>query len=128
MEDKKMEIKIKKGKEFTKGMLAGKNVKLTIEINVCPSEEEKSLIQKYHDPSINFFDLKGYFSSEEAFKVVKLDNENVSLSKYKILAHIDDGLHYLSNIEKLKEAVTAELGHKLDYLKSLDQWEGEEIV
>jgi hypothetical protein len=117
-----MEIKIKKGKEFKKGgFLSGKNVILTLEIGVSLSEEEKALVEKHYDPSVvSLTDLKGYFRSEEAFKVVKITAEKSDLSKYNITAHVDDGFRLLGNIQTFREAVVAELSGKLDYLKSLD--------
>ena len=125
-----MQIKIKTGKKFKKGgFLSGKNVILTLEITVSLSDEEKALVEKYYDPSVfSYIDLKGYFSSEEAFKVLKITTETSELSKYKIIAYVDDGFRLLGNIQRLREAVIAELSEKLDYLKSLDKWEGEEII
>ena len=125
-----MEITIKKSKTFKKGgFLSGKNVILTLEISVSLSEKEKALVEKYYDPGVfSFTDLKGYFKSEEAFKVVKITTEQSDLSKYNIIARVDDGFRLLGNIQTLREAVIAKLSEKLDYLKSLDAWEGEEVI
>ena len=125
-----MEVKIKKAQEFKEGrFLSGRNVVLSLEISVSLSEDEQALVEKYYDPSIySLTALKGYFSSEEAFKAVKIDRQESSFSKYKIAAHIDDGFHLLGNIQTLKGAILTELSEKLDYLKALDEWEGEEVT
>ena len=47
---------------------------------------------------------------------------------YRIVAHVDNGFDYMGNIRKLEQAVLTELKGKIDHLKSLKEWEGQEIV
>jgi len=49
-----MEIRIRGEKEFTKGLLSGKNVKLKLSISVALSEKEKNLIKNmvFHQHTI----------------------------------------------------------------------------
>jgi hypothetical protein len=123
-----MDITVRRAKEFTKGLLGGKGVKLSLEVVATLSEEENALIERYHDPFISVLDLKGYFKSEESFNLVKVNPRGANLSRFRLVAHVDNGLEYLGNIDTLEKAIVTELTDKLSYLKSLDKWEGEETI
>jgi hypothetical protein len=123
-----MEIRVKRGQEFKKGrFLSGKNVRLTLEVAVASSEEDNRLIEKYYDPSISsFLEIRRYYDgTEEAYKQVKVDREESSLSKFHLIAHVDDGHRYLGNIQGFEKAMVRALNDKLSYLKALESWEGE---
>lgn len=121
-----MKIIIKKNKEFKKGLLSGKNVKLILEIAVSLSEEEKILTQKYYDPTISSNIIYKSLSPEE--HNVTVDKSEAKLSNYKVTYYADDGLSHLGTIEKLEKATVGQLTGALDYLKSIDKWEGEKIM
>ena len=125
-----MEIRIKKEKEFTKGLLSGKNVKLKLSIGVVLSEEEMTLVKKYHDPFIRIIsDIQPrYDGTEESFKTVEIGPIVSDLSKFSLFAHVDDGFHFFGNMQEVEKAVIGALNYALDYLKSLEAWEGEEVV
>lgn len=127
-----MEISVRRAKEIKKGgFLSGKgrNIRLTLEIGVALSEEEKALVQKYHDPSISIpADIPRYFESKEAFNIVRDVKGETRISKFHVTARVDNGLAYLENLQTLEKAITTELTNKMNYLKSLDAWEGEDIV
>lgn len=124
-----MEIKIKRTKEFKKGgFLSDYDWRLALEISVFLSEDEKELVKKYYDPWISLSkDIPQYFKSREAFDVVEDFRGETSLSEFKVSAHVD-GDKYLGNIEILEKAIITELTDRLDHLKSLDRWEGEEVI
>ncbi len=126
-----MEIHVKRGQEFKKGrLLSGKNVKLTLEVDVALSEQDKRLIEKYYDPSVSSsLEIKRcYEGAEEAYKAVKVDDEESSLSKFHLVAHVDDGHTYLGNIHKFETAVVRALVKNLEQLEALDQWQGERTL
>lgn len=126
-----MEIRIKRGKESRKGgMLSGKNTKLTLEVDVALSEEEKALVEKYHDPLVSSFsEIRSYYDgTDEAYKQVKVDRSVIDFSKFSLVAHVDDGHSYLGNMQKFEEAVVAALAWTLNHLEALDAWEGERTV
>ena len=124
-----MEVKTKKTMEAKKGMLSGKNVRLNVEISVALNEQEKELIQKYHDPYISTQAvIQQYFQSKESYDVIKGIQGNTDLSSFSITAHVDEGYDFMGNLETFEKAVIAELTEKINYLKSLDNWEGEEVL
>lgn len=85
-----METHIERRQEFKKGrFLSGKNVKLTLEVAVPLSEQDKRLIEKYYDASISVF-LEG---AVESYKQVKIDREESKLSKFQLVAHVDSVLY-----------------------------------
>lgn len=124
-----MVIKIKRTKEFKKGgFLSNKNVELSLEISVSLSEKEEALVQKYYDPETFFGNIPMYFKSVKTFgDTVKVISAEPHLSKFKVTAYTD-GFKYLGYIQKAENAIISELTDKLNYLKSLDKWEGEEII
>lgn len=125
-----MEIKVKRTKEFKKGgFLSGKNLELALEISVSLSGEEKALVQEYYDPKAFFGDIPLYFKSVETFggDTLKVISAEPHLSKFKVTVHVD-GFKYLEYIQKAENAIISDLTNKLNYLKSLDRWEGEEII
>ena len=120
-----MEIEIKKAKESRKGiLLSSKNVKLTIEISVLLSDDEKVLINKYYDPDIKIF-LKDLAKSLAKIKVY---HKNDNLSGFRIIAQIGDGFNDLGIIQRFSEEVIGKLNTEINYLKALDKWEGEGII
>jgi len=124
-----MEIKVKRTKELKKGgFLSSKDVELALEITVSLSEEEKALVQKYYDPKTFLGDIPLYFKSVNTFgDTLKVISAEPHLSKFKVIVHTD-GFKYLGYIQKAENAIISELTDKLDYLKTLDKWEGEEII
>ncbi len=94
------------------------------------SEEEKNLIKKYHDPWISeISEIRPRCEDkDEQFKAIKITVSESDLSKFSLVAHVDDGFHPLENIQGLEKAVCQALNHAFEYLKPLDAWEGEEII
>jgi hypothetical protein len=132
-----MEIYIERGQEFKKGgFLSGKNVKLTIEVTLVLSAEEKQLIEKYYEPSISTTAARGgrdyvrtyYDGTDESFKVVKVDRVESNLSNFSLTAHVDDGRRYLGNIHEFEKAVVRALVRNADYLKGLSEWQGKRTL
>ena len=62
------------------------------------------------------------------FKTVKIGPIVSDLSKFSLFAQVDDGFHFFGNMEEVEKAVIGALNYALDYLKSLEAWEGEETV
>lgn len=126
-----MEIRITRGKESRKGgVMSGKNTKLTLEVDVALSEEDKALVEKYHDPSVSYYgNIRTYYDGiDEAYKQVKVDRNVSDFSKFRLVAHVDDGHSYLGNMQKFEKAVVAALAWALNHLEALDEWEGERTV
>ena len=126
-----MDIHIKRGQEFKKGsLLSGKNVKLTLEVDVALSEQDKRLIEQYYDPSVSSSSeiKQRYEGAEDAYKAVKVDHEESKLSKFHLVAYVDDGHTYLGNIRKFETAVVQALVKNLEQLEALDQWQGEKTL
>ena len=132
-----MEIHVKRGQEFKKGgFMSGRNVKLVFEANLSLSEQDKRLIEKYYEPDISWIAVAGglayirecYEGTDESFKVVKVDSGEGKLSKFRIVAHVDDGHAYLANIQQFEKAVVRTLVRNLDHLQALEQWQGERTL
>lgn len=126
-----MQIHIKREQEFKKGgLLSGKNIKLILEVDVALTEEDRRLIEKYYDPTVStLIEIKKYYDgTDEIYRQVKVDSEESNLSKFHLMAHVDDGHSYLGNIQEFEKAVVRALVKNLDYLASLDQWKGERSV
>lgn len=122
-----MEIRIKRDKEFKKGLL-GSYFQLKLSINAVLSEDEMSLIEKYENPLVGESDIQRRFDgTEEQYKVVKTSISTNRLSKFSLVAWVD-GLSYLGNIQDLETAVCGALAYKMEYLRSFDAWEGEEVI
>jgi hypothetical protein len=123
-----MEIQIKRDKELKKGLLGGSSLQLKLSINTVLSEEETNLIKKYEDPFIDTRHIQLRFEgTEEQYKTVKTRIVNNFLSKFNLEAWVDH-FDYLGSIQDLETAVCKALTYKMEFLKALDAWEGEEVI
>jgi len=135
-----MEIHINRGQEFKKGgLLSGKNVRLSLEVTVTLTEQERRLVGKYYEPDISdlAFHVGGRFvrefgatpqASAEAFTVVKVDGVEGKLSKFHVTAHVDDGHARLGHMHAFEKAVVGALVENLAHLEALEQWQGERVL
>jgi len=101
------------------------NVKLIVEIDILLSKKEKELISKYHDPAMSLTELK-----EIAGSSIKITEPStmLNLSKFKLVAHTNDGYNALGIMQKFVDAVIKVIQEKIDYLEALEAWEGKEVV
>jgi len=124
-----MQITIIRSQEPTKGLLGSKNVELGVEISISLSKKEEELISRYRDPYISISDLRE-FAGAEAFSPIKIEKPlgGEHLSKFRLVAHTDDGLKALGNMQTLVKAVISVVKDKLSYLEALGKWGGEEVI
>lgn len=125
-----MEVQCVREKEFKKGgLLTGSDVTLRLSIAVLLSEDEKSLVEKYnYDPLLLSEIPSWYDGTEEAYKSVKIESCESTLSKFRLVATAHPARLYLGNLQKFEKAALAALNYAIDYLKSIDAWEGEEVM
>lgn len=129
-----MQIHIGRTKEPTKGLLSGKNWKLSSAISVSLSEAEKALVQEYYDPSISALCIPSpghvrfhFDGTDEMYKAVKVQEENSHLSNFKLSASVG-GHEYLGNIQDFEAATVKSLKDALNDLEMLNNWEGEKVL
>jgi hypothetical protein len=128
-----MQIQVKRTRESTKGVLSGKNWKLSSTISVTLSEAEKALVQKYYDPSLTAISANApsyirfyYDGTDESYKEVKAEQTGSNFSNFVLIASVK-GHEYLGNLQKFEDATIAGLQQALKHLSNLDAWEGAQI-
>lgn len=125
-----MKIIVKKNNEIKKaGLMSRKSIKLSLEISVLLSDEEKILIQNYHDPDISA-DVIWSKTSAIAGRVTS-NKSGTKLSNYSVIYYTDDASGNITAMDELETATISQLRGALDHIKyidqSINQWEGEKI-
>ena len=126
-----MQIHVRRTKEPTKGLLSGKNWKLSSSISVSLSDDEQVSVKEYYDPNVDYnTEILNWSEAEQAgflFKNLEFEQKSKSLSSFdlRISAGKHDNLGAIQHVERAAvEALTAKLKH----LQNLAKWEGEETV
>lgn len=127
-----MDIRVRMGQEPRKGMMGGRNVKLTLEIETSLSEAERALVERYYDPTIDFYLLvedDDYLKAlQERGVKLKVEEERPSLSTYRIKLSTDDGFSRAGLMAKVAEMIPNRLASKLSGLWGLSDWDGERVL
>lgn len=126
-----MDIKVRRGQEPKKGgFMSGSNTKLTLEVTVVLSDEEKALIEKYYNPSFEgkLDYVKYYEGTGEGYEELKVDRNDGSLTDFHLDAHIDNGHGQLGNMQEFENAVIRALSSEIEGLKALAGWKGESTI
>jgi len=129
-----MEIRIRRKRESTKGLLSGVNWKLSSTITVALSKEEKSLVGHYYDPSVSANCVSDpahiryyYDGTDENYKQLDISEKSPRLGSFQLTVSVK-GHEHVRLVQEFEKATVRALEDSVNHLKMLDSWEGESLV